>query len=262
MLLDKNGMNMNDHIKIEYHERTAIVTYNRGAKKNALSMQAIKDLTSVADVLRDRHELVSVVLAGSPEAFTSGVDLKDPARFDLSDKSLAERRHILSLGTRMCKAWEELPQLTIAAIEGLNVGGGVALTLCCDWRVMAENAYLYVPEIQIGITLSWHTVPRLVNMVGAAKAKQIMLLGAKMTSAEAKELGLADWITPAGETTSYARAMADRVSQFPSHVVKMSKQSVNAHANALNYLSTYMDVDQALVCAQSSEATAARRQFQ
>src|SRR5690606_37559728 len=129
-------------------------------------------LTAVAETLRDRHDLTSIVLAGSREAFTVGVDLKDPERFDLQDKSVSEQRHILSLGTRMCQAWEALPQLTIAAIEGVNVGGGVALTLCCDWRVMSEEAYLYVPEIQIGISLSWHTVPRLVNMVGASKAKQ------------------------------------------------------------------------------------------
>lgn len=252
---------MENHIKIEYDEQVAIVTYDRGERKNALSMQAIKDLTTVAETLRDRHDLTSIVLTGSKEAFTVGVDLKDPARFDLQDKSVSEQRHILSLGARMCQAWEALPQLTIAAIEGVNVGGGVALTLCCDWRVMSEEAYLYVPEIQIGISLSWHAVPRLVNMVGASKAKQIMLLGEKMSSAEAKELGLADWVTSAGDAALHARSIAKRVSKNPSHVVKMSKQSVNAYANALNHVSTFMDVDQALVCSKTPEATAARSKF-
>src|SRR5690606_34811916 len=146
---------MEDHIKIDYDGATAVVTYNRGIRKNALSLQAITDLTSVAELLRARPALTSAVLTGNKDALTVGMDLKDPERFALHDKSVSEQRHIMSLGARMCQTWESLPQLTIAAVEGVNVGGGVALTLACDWRVMSESAYLYVPEIQIGISLGW-----------------------------------------------------------------------------------------------------------
>ena len=118
-----------------------------------------------------------------------------------------------------------------------------------------------MPEVQIGIPLGWHTVPRLVNMVGAAKAKQIMLLGEKMDSATAKEWGLADWLTTSGQATEFAKKQAERVAKSPSHVVKMSKQSVNAFANALNHVGTFMDVDQAMLCGQSTEAQNARTQF-
>ena len=239
----------------------AVITYDRGERRNALSLHAMQELTRIADEYKMRFDIACIVLSGSPQAFSAGVDLKDPARWNLDGKSLDERRHITATGGRMCKAWEELPQLTIAAVEGFNVGGGVALTLACDWRVMADNAFLYVPEVQIGIPLGWHTVPRLVNMVGASKAKQIMLLGHKMDSATAKEWGLADWLTPPGQATEFARAQAERAAQSPSHVIKMSKQSVNAFANALDHVGTFMDVDQAMVCAQSSEAQKARAQF-
>ena len=161
----------------------------------------------------------------------------------------------------MCKAWEELPQLTIIAVEGLNVGGGVALMISFDWRVIAEDAYLYVPEIKIGINLGWNTIPRLVNMVGASKAKQIVLLDEKMSSQQALSWGLVDWISPVGQSLSMAQTIANKVTQFPSHAVKMTKQSVNAYANALNFSSTYMDIDQALLCGKSSEAIQARNQF-
>ncbi len=239
----------------------AVITYDRGERRNALSLAAMQELTRTADAYKMRFDIACIVLSGSPQAFSAGVDLKDPARWDINHKSLDERRHIAATGGRMCKAWEELPQLTIAAVEGFNVGGGVALTLACDWRVMAENAFLYVPEVQIGIPLGWHTVPRLVNMVGAAKAKQIMLLGEKMDSATAKEWGLADWLTTSGQATEFAKKQAERVAKSPSHVVKMSKQSVNAFANALNHVGTFMDVDQAMLCGQSTEAQNARTQF-
>ena len=248
-------------IKVEEFGAVAVVTYDRGERRNALSLKAMNELIRVADSFQDRFDISAVVLAGSPQAFSAGVDLKDPDRWAIDDKPLDERRHIASTGARMCKAWESVPQLTIAAIEGVNVGGGIALTLACDWRVMADNAFLYVPEVQIGIPLVWHTVPRLVNMVGASRAKQIMLLGDKMSSDVAKEWGLADWIVPQGQATEHAKVLAAKVAQSPSHVVKMSKQSVNAHANALNYVSTYMDVDQALVCGQSNEAREARNNF-
>lgn len=252
---------MKKYISVEYFNSVAIVTYDRGEKKNALTLQTIKDLNDVAEQLRDRHDLSTVILAGSSNAFTVGVDLTDKERFDLKDKTISEQRHILSLGARMCRAWEDLPQITIACVEGLNVGGGVALMLCCDWRVLSESAYLYVPEVKIGINLGWNTIPRLVNMVGASRAKQIMLLNEKMSSEQALSWGVVDWLTKPGDTLLKAKDIAATIASNPSHVVKMTKQSVNAYNNALNHASIYMDVDQAFVCGRSSEAVQARGNF-
>src|SRR3546814_842321 len=134
--------------------------------------------------------------------------------------------------------WEDMPQLTIAATEGLNVGGGIALTLACDWRVMAESAYLYVPEVQIGIPLGWQTIPRLVNLVGPARAKQIVLLGEKMSAAKAQEWGIVDFVVPDGAARKHALELAERISGMPDAAVRMSKQSINAYANALNHVSS------------------------
>lgn len=248
-------------ISIEEHGPIAVVTYDRRERRNALSLEAMQRLTQTAETLRDRTDITVIVLAGSAAAFSAGVDLKDPARWDIADRPLIERRHIASWGGRMCKAWEELPQLVISAVEGVNVGGGIALTLACDWRVMAEDAFLFVPEVQLGIPLGWHTVPRLVNIVGASKAKQIMLLGEKMDAGTALDWGLADWLTPRGGALEKAMELARQVCKAPSHAVRMSKQSVNAHANALNHVATFMDVDQALLCNESPEARESRQQF-
>ncbi|NYT84144.1 enoyl-CoA hydratase/isomerase family protein [Pollutimonas harenae] len=248
-------------ITIEHTGAVALVTFNRGERRNALSLQAMQELTRVAESFKDDGQTSCVVLTGTDKEFSSGVDLKDPARWDINDKTLDERRSIALWGSRMCKAWEEVPQLTIAAIEGLNVGGGIALTLACDWRVMGNSAYMLVPEAQIGIPLGWHTVPRLVNLVGASRAKQIILLGQKMTSATALECGLADWLVDDGKAREHALMLAEQASKTPRAIIKMSKQSINAHANALNHLSCFMDVDQALLCNQSTEATQARSSF-
>ena len=151
---------------------------------------------------------------------------------------------------------------TISAVEGFNVGGGIALTLACDWRVLAQSAYLYVPEVQIGIPLGWQTMPRLVGLVGPARAKQIVLLGEKMGSEKALEWGLVDFIAPDGEAAQYAEALAERVAALPDVALRMSKQSINSCANALNHLASHMDVDQAMLCGISTEPPEGRKKFQ
>ncbi|HLU01649.1 MAG TPA: enoyl-CoA hydratase/isomerase family protein, partial [Advenella sp.] len=145
--------------------------------------------------------------------------------------------------------------------EGLNVGGGIALTLACDWRVMAQSAYLYVPEVQIGIPLGWQTIPRVVNLVGPARAKQIVLLGEKMSSEKALEWGVADFVVPDGTTQTFAEDLAQRVGAMPGVAVRMSKQSINTYANAMNHVASFMDVDQAMLCGQTEEAVSERSHY-
>lgn len=248
-------------LTIERQGPVAIVTFDRGERRNALSLQAMQELTRAADAFRDDTTVTCVVLTGTAREFSSGVDLKDTARWNLEGQSLDAQRTTASWGARMCRAWEEMPQVTIAAVEGLNVGGGIALTLACDWRVIARGTRLLVPEAQIGIPLVWQTVPRLVNAVGASRAKQIILLGEEMDGAAAKEWGLADWVCDDGMAKATAVEIATKAARTPAGVAKLSKQCVNAFANALNNLGSFADVDQALLFGQSSEAKAARSRF-
>ena len=85
-----------------------------------------------------------------------------------------------------------MPQITIAAIEGLAVGAGVALAIACDWRVIARDAYLYVPEVRIGLNLQWGALPRLVSLVGPARAKRITILCERMGADQAASWGLVE----------------------------------------------------------------------
>jgi enoyl-CoA hydratase/carnithine racemase len=253
---------MSNIITVERKGAVAIVRMDRGEKRNALTQEMVLELTRVAQAFQDDTSTSAVVLTGSASEFSAGIDLSDPARWKLEDKSFVERRAIAQRGARMCKAWEDMPQITISAAEGFNVGGGIALTLACDWRVLARSAYLYVPEVQIGIPLGWQTVPRLVGLVGPARAKQIVLLGEKMSAAQALEWGLVDFIAPDGQAAQYAEDLAERVATLPDVALRMSKQSINSCANALNHLASHMDVDQAMLCGVSIEKTDARKKFE
>jgi enoyl-CoA hydratase len=89
---------------------------------------------------------------------------------------LALREAVLA-GPDMCKAWEEIEPVTIAAIEGYCVGGAAALVLCCDFRIAGEGAMMRLPEVPLGINMSWRTLPRLATIAGPSRAKRFTMFG-------------------------------------------------------------------------------------
>jgi enoyl-CoA hydratase/carnithine racemase len=153
-----------------------------------------------------------------------------------------------------------MPQITIAAIEGYAVGGGLALSLACDWRVLAQDAFVSLPEIALGIPLTWGTIPRLVNLLGPAKAKRLTILCERFTAPEALGLGLVDYISDKGQALIRAQALAAQTLAQPAATMRMSKESVNAAATALNHASSYMAHDQIALASSSPESRAARDQ--
>lgn len=252
---------MNKAISVESTGSIAVVTLNRGERRNALSLKIMQELTEVAEDFRNRPDISCVILTGTDKEFSAGVDLKDSDRWNVDHLSLDELRVIASWGPRMCKAWEEMPQLTIAAIEGINFGGGVVLSISCDWRVLGKSGFFSVPEAQIGIPLGWQAIPRLSTLVGGSRAKQIILLGEKISSDTALGWGLVDWVVEDGSAKGKALELAGTVTRTTGVIVKMTKQGVNAHSHALNHLSSYMDIDQLLMYSQGGEAKSARARF-
>ncbi|SAI60420.1 enoyl-CoA hydratase [Bordetella trematum] len=252
---------MNQTVSIQRDGATAIVTFDRKQNRNALSQAVMAELTEVAERFHQERDISTVILTGTNDIFSAGVDLKDPDRWALDPDDIEGIRLASERGVRMCRAWENIPQLTIAAVEGLNVGGGIALTLCCDWRIHSETVRLRLPEARIGIPLSWQTVPRLVNLVGPAKAKQLILRNQELDSKTALEIGLIDLVVAPGSALQTARDIAKEVNQNPRLVITMTKQSINSYVNALAHLSTHMDVDQAVLCGMSAAAKQARERF-
>ncbi len=250
-----------EFLTVERDGFTALVRYDRRGGRNALSQAAMLELTAVAQSFYDDRSIKTVILTGTDQVFSAGVDLKDPTRWQLDPEDIEGIRIASQRGTKMCKAWEDIPQITIAAIEGVIVGGGIALTLACDWRVISEKSVLKIPEAQIGIPLSWQTVPRLVNIVGASQAKQLVLLGEDMDARTARELGIMDFLVGEGLAVAKALELAQRVNANSRLVNVLTKSSINNYANALNHLATAMDVDQAVLAGMSSDAKNARQRF-
>jgi len=247
-----------EFLTLDIDRRLAVVRLNRSAARNALSQTLMRELTRCARDLADRTDIDAVILTGDEACFSAGVDLKEARSWADDSLPLVERREIASLGYRMCKAWEELPQITIVAIEGYAVGGGLALALACDWRVAADDAFLALPEIALGIPLTWGTIARLTNLLGPARAKRLTILCERLGAAEALAMGLLDYTAARGQALPKARAVAAQVLEMPAAAVRMSKESVNAVATALDHATGYMAHDQVALAAASTESRAAR----
>ena len=241
-----------DFVSIEREERLAIVTFDRGDRINALSVQLLHELTDAARALRQDTTTSAVVLHG-PRVFTAGADLTDPAVHERQKASLLERREMLRAGPDMCDAWEAVDQVTVAAIEGFCIGGGVALVSACDFRIAARGSHFRLPEIPLGMNMSWHTQPRLVNLIGPSRAKQLTIFGEKVPAARALEWGLVDELADDGGAFDLARQWAEKAAVLPPVAVRMAKRGITAAATALNAASTFMDADQFALASTSED---------
>jgi enoyl-CoA hydratase/carnithine racemase len=248
-------------LKLDIKDAIATVTLNRPDARNAMSAELMGEMIACAGRIGARRDVDVAIVQGSGACFSAGADLKDATRWSNAGQPLAAQREIAALGYRMARAWEELPQITLAAIEGYAIGGGLALAVALDWRVIAKNAFVSLPEIALGIPLTWGTLPRLVNLVGPARAKRLTILCERVPADQALATGLADWLAPPGKALITARAIAAKVLALPRNSVRMSKESINAYASIGAHAASHMAHDQVQLAAGSAEAKAAREAF-
>lgn len=234
--------------------RIAVVRFDRGDGINALSPEALRQLTDAARSFEDDGHTSVVVLAGHAKAFSAGFDLKDAEGRSRSAMDLGALRRHLKLGPRLTRAWQEMEQVTIGAIEGFCIGGGVALAVALDFRVMAKGAHMRVPEIGLGMNMSWQSVPRMLALMGPARTKQAVILADQRISAEeAYEWRLVEHLADDGKAFDAAMSLAEKVAAQPPLSVAMTKLTVNRLAHALDDLASHMDVDQFALASLSED---------
>lgn len=251
---------MNDNSDWQYLDlqregRVLHVSFNSGTRVNSLSHELMRELTRLAQQLQFDSELSAIVLSGQPAIFSGGMDLKDPELAAAATMTVAQQRQLVKVGPAMCAAWEALEPITIAAIEGWCIGGGMALVSACDWRVAADNASLYVPELKLGMNMSWQSIPRFTNLIGPAKTKQLLILAQPLDATTAEHWGLVDYLCPPGGAVEKSMALARQVAAMPPVPVRMTKRAVTTSATALNNAVSFMDADQFLFAQGTEDAT-------
>jgi enoyl-CoA hydratase/carnithine racemase len=186
----------------------AVVTIARPARRNALNLAAWRDLAAAFRGLAGDRTVRLVVLTGAGGHFCAGADISEfaAARADSTSGAEYERQVAAAYA-----AIRELPQPSVAAIAGACVGGGCAIAMCCDFRVMRHGARFGIPATKLGTIYTIEECRLLLNTVGLAAAKRILYGSELRDAAAARELGFADALTegdPVEAAIEFGAAMA------------------------------------------------------
>ena len=238
-------------IRVERREAIVEVALDRTDARNALNGELMEELTEAARLLRLRTDVRAVILTGTDSYFSAGADLS--ASQARTAQTVLESRRAVMAGPDLCRAWEEIEAVTIAAIEGYCIGGGSALVLACDFRVMGEGAYQRLPEVPLGMNMSWRSIPRIVALAGPSRAKQYVMFGEAADARRCLEWGMADEVVEKGEALAAARRWAEKVAALPPLPIRMTKEAVNNIAAATAHASIYMDRDQFLLATRTED---------
>jgi enoyl-CoA hydratase/carnithine racemase len=197
----------------------AVLTLDR-PKANALSIDLLAELEDAVDAL-SADLPGAVVITGGPKIFAAGADI---AGFKGPDEAAVYARQFRASFDKIAG----LPRTVIASIAGYALGGGCELALACDLRVASERAKLGQPEILLGLIPGAGGTQRLARLVGAGRAKDLVLTGRQIDAAEAKAISLVDRVAPAGEELDAALALAAEVAAGPLVAAAYAKRAIDA----------------------------------
>lgn len=221
-------------IKVEKSDGVATVVLNRPPKLNALNREMFLEIPEALGQLARDDSVMVVVLTGAGNAFCAGGDIdwfNSAVQGEKSGESQDGLTH--SDNTRFCLSLRGMPQPTIASINGAAVGGGMTMTLNCDIRIAAEEAFIMFP-FTTGMAVvpelgSTYALPRL---VGIARACELVFTGRGITGKEAGEMGLVNEVVPRSELRQRTADLAQSIARASTRAVQLIKRGLHQGLSA------------------------------
>ncbi len=212
-----------EFIKVKKENKICTITLDH-APVNSISQGMLADLAKACDDLTNDKETRAVILTGAgTHAFCAGADLKE---FESVNPQTAGE--LVKNGQDTFQKIADLPQPVIAAINGLTLGGGCEMSMACDIRVASDRARFGQPEVWIGLIPAWGGTQRMTRLLGAAKAKELILTGQMINAQEAYRIGLVNKVVPDGEEVRAAIDIARMI------IAKSAPLAVTAAKKAIN----------------------------
>lgn len=184
-------------------------------------------LGEVIRAIADDDTVGAVVITGNDRAFAAGADLKQLV--DMGYEQISGWNAALQ---RVFTEIDQLPMPVVAAVGGYALGGGLELALAADFRILGANAQLALPEVQLGIVPGTGGIQRLRRLVGASKAKDLLMTGRRVGAQEAVAIGLADRVVPAEELLDSAQEFAAQLASGPRFAIRAIKEAVDLGADS------------------------------
>ncbi len=246
-------------LTVEVDGRIGRMTLDQADKLNPLGTTPLREIAEAAAWFGTTGASI-VIVTGAGRAFTAGFDLREFA--GSPSESATDSRSQADLGRLMAEAMDEMSALTIAAIKGPCVGGGVVLAATCDLRVAADDTYFSIPEVDLGIPLAWGGIPRLVREIGPAMTRELVLTCRPFDAEEARALGFVNRVVPRAELESTVDALAAELAAKAPSVVRATKRQVNeALENVASTAGSWADADLLGAAMADPEARQAARDY-
>lgn len=255
---------MDTHLLETIEDGIATVTINRPDVRNALSHALIQRLKDSIQRLALNSTVRVVVLTGGRDAFCAGGDIGDmhsgvqfgidPARFDADVEAVR-------IGMEASRWLHEMPKPTLAIIGGAAAGAGLALALACDLRIAADEAKFTTAFSKIGVSGDFGASYFLTQLVGAAKARELMFLSEVFTSAEAMRMGLINYSVPRDQLAREGRNLAQRLGKLPTFAIGCMKANLKQAARSSLSETLDIEAENLIRCFGKADSTAAIARF-
>jgi len=237
----------------------ATIVLNRPEVHNALSVHILDSLPDLLCRLRDDDAVHCVVMTGAGEkAFSAGGDINAlSSGFGTAD----EMRDKIESWARAPLLLHEMPKPTLAAVNGIAAGAGMALALACDLRIASSNAKFVTAFARLGIPGDFGGSYFLTRLVGPARARELYFLSDRVEAKEAMSLGLLNWLVKPEELASRTQEIATRLASMPSAMIRAMKRNLNAALGSELSVIIRMEAESQIECGMSAETIGAVESF-
>jgi len=208
-----------NHVVLTSVGAIAVATLNRPQRRNALSLDLMKELIGCLDEIGRNGEVRAVILAAAGKVFCSGHDLSE-----MLGRDLTEYRRIFDVCTELMTKIQSIPQPVIAEVQGIATAAGCQLVASCDMAIASEEAAFATPGVKIGLFCTTPMVA-LTRAIGRKRALQMLLTGELVDARTAADWGLINQAVPVGELSARTRQLAAKVAEASSLVVGIGKQA-------------------------------------
>jgi enoyl-CoA hydratase/carnithine racemase len=215
-----------EKILLDIQNRIATITINNPEKMNCLDMEMLALIEKIlTDIKRSKSAHVIVVKGAGDRAFSTGGNLNDFGKLT----EFHEVKDWIKYGNEVFNLLASMPMATVASINGYAMGGGLELAMSCDLRIAAEDAVFSMPELNHGWVPGWGGLTRLRQIIGEARAKELIMLGERIDGCEAHRIGLVHKVCSKARLVEMTHDIALRLSKIDPFVLEMSKSAIMDH---------------------------------
>lgn len=214
-------------LDIEHADQVLTFTFNRPRVMNALTWEMIREVKRTLHEAQGDRQTRVVIFQGAGDHFCAGADIRVE-----KSCSLVEYRAFVGDIQDITRALSNLDAVSIAALHGYCLGGGMEIACACDLRVATVDARLGFPEVGLGLTITSGAAKLLPRLVGVTRAKELMLTGDWIEAEQAQRIGLVNRVVPRGELTATVMQLADKIKTRAPLAVATQKHLIDAAQDA------------------------------